>query len=243
VRAACLEPHARTPGLSRGCKWRALGAVFCTGITGGNVLLTNEISRFSLIFLLSSIRSLQGSGVCSILFHNAAQPSLLSFSSLLLRPTGRRFSWIQLQRGPNPGLVVMFKVPRYLQRVSCILLNDRRGGREIYCLLWKSNAWHCWAFYLCVKHQTKMYAQIPCHSCNSDSSLLSLCDLLCLLCRYNFLSNFNSKTCRSLPWERAHCGVFVPPLMILSILATPEILISTRKSCVFWNSTTTVNPA
>lgn len=31
-------------------KWRVLGAVLCTGINGGIVLLTNEISRFSLIF-------------------------------------------------------------------------------------------------------------------------------------------------------------------------------------------------
>jgi len=79
------------------CRMGSFSAAFSTGLHVGRVLLTNEISRFSLIFCHQA-------SVCSVLSHNAAQPSLSSFSSLLLRPTGRRFIWIQLQRGPDPGL-------------------------------------------------------------------------------------------------------------------------------------------
>jgi hypothetical protein len=79
------------------CRMESFSAAFSTGLNVGRVLLTNEICRFSLIFCYQAL-------VCSVLSHNAAQPSLSSFSSLLLRPTGRRFSWIQLQRGPDPGL-------------------------------------------------------------------------------------------------------------------------------------------
>ena len=54
------------------CRMESFSAAFSTGLNVSRVLLTNETSRFSLIFCHQA-------SVCSVLSHNAAQPSLSSF--------------------------------------------------------------------------------------------------------------------------------------------------------------------
>jgi hypothetical protein len=188
------------------------------------VLLTNEISRFSLSFCRQVFGRYTGAlQYVAYCLTNAAQPSLLSFSS----STTPNRATIQLDSAPTqskPWLVVVFKVPRYLQ--LCIL-----HSAEACC----GNPTPGTVGLLFMRqHQTNMYAQVlSCYSCNSNRSLWSLCDLLCLFCRYIFLSIFSPKIvvpCRG-------SGLTVASLfslITLFILETPpEILISKRKSCVF----------